>query len=157
MPAASPLSSARKTAFIYSEEFLTYNLGGSHPLQQNRLRMVYDLLAAYGAFSPGGPIDHVLPEAATEAELLRVHSPDFLQAVRAAGKGDRSPVLQKYGLGPGDTPAFDGMFEAASLYAGGTAQGRTARDNGRLRRGIQCCGRSASRAPRPGKRFLYVQ
>ena len=112
----------RKTAFIYSDEFLSYNLGGTHPLQQKRLRMVFELLQAYHAFSPTGPIDHVLPLPATEADLLRVHSPDFLEAVHKASKGDRSRYLQNYGLGPGDTPAFDGMYEAAALYAGGTVQ-----------------------------------
>ena len=110
----------RKTAFIYSDDFLSYNLGGTHPLKQKRLRMVYDLLAAYGAFSPNGPIDAVLPEPATEADLLRVHSRDFLEAVHAVSRGDRSRYLSRYGIGPGDTPAFDGMFEAAALYAGGT-------------------------------------
>ncbi len=116
-------TAARKTAFIYSDDFLSYNLGGAHPLQQKRLRMVFDLLDAYGALSPsGGPIDPHLPVAATEAELARVHTPDFLEAVHAASKGDRSRYLRNYGLGPGDTPAFDGMYEAAALYAGGTIQ-----------------------------------
>lgn len=111
----------RKTAFLYSDRFLTYNLGPRHPLKQTRLRMVRDLLDAYQSLEPHGSIALVEPQAATDAEIGRVHTPDFVEMVRRAGSGYRGPELNRYGLGPGDTPAFDGMYEAAALYAGGTA------------------------------------
>ena len=113
---------ARRTAFIYSDEFLTYHLSDSHPLQQRRLQMVYRLLEAYGAFSPKGPIDLLEPVAATEAEILTVHTPEYIRAVQRAGNGGKGEFLYGYGIGPGDTPAFRGMYEAAALYAGGTVQ-----------------------------------
>lgn len=125
----------RKTAFIYSDEFLSYNLGPRHPLQQRRLRMVYELLNAYGALAPNGPIDWLPPRRATEAEVLRVHTADYVEAVRRAshdakrsglpGLHENPPsqaYLSRYGIGPGDTPAFPGMDDAAALYAGGTIQ-----------------------------------
>jgi acetoin utilization protein AcuC len=113
-----------RTAFLYTDDFLSYRLGENHPLQQRRLQLVYRLLRAYGVLAPDGPVDWLEPKPATEEEILRVHTPDFVEAVHRAGKSDTVPVsreyLSRYGLGPGDTPAFPGMYEAAALYAGGT-------------------------------------
>jgi acetoin utilization protein AcuC len=113
-----------RTAFLYTDDFLSYRLGEKHPLQQRRLQMVYRLLRAYGVLAPDGPVDWLEPKPATEEEILRVHTPEFVEAVHRASKSDMAPVsqdyLSRYGLGPGDTPAFPGMYEAAALYAGGT-------------------------------------
>jgi acetoin utilization protein AcuC len=114
----------RRTAFLYTDDFLSYNLGGKHPLQQTRLQMVHRLIGAYGLFSPDGPIDWVTPQPATDEEIAEVHTPDFIEAVQRASRLEENPVspsyLKQYGLGPGDTPAFPNMYEAAALYAGGT-------------------------------------
>jgi len=111
----------RKTAFLYTDEFLSYRLGDKHPLQQRRLQMVHRLLDAYGAFSPGGPVDDLTPTPAPDEALAAVHTPGYLDAVRRAGRGEaRAGELQRYGLGPGDTPAFPGIYESAALYAGGS-------------------------------------
>lgn len=109
------------TAFLYTDEFISYNLGARHPLQQKRLQMVQQLLGVYGLLSPAGPVDWVTPTPATEDEILRVHTPAYVEAVHRASRGDNSRFLAEYGLGPnGDTPAFEGMYQAAALYAGGT-------------------------------------
>lgn len=110
----------RPTAFLYTDDFLTYDLGDRHPLQQKRLQMVHRLIGSYGLFAPDGPVDWVTPTPATEDEILGVHTPGFVEAVHRASKGDRGRYLAQFGLGPGDTPAFDGMYEAAALYCGGT-------------------------------------
>lgn len=117
----APAYTPRKTAFLYSDLFLSYNLGPRHPLKQTRLKMVCDLLDAYQLLAPTGPIALLEPQAATSEEIERVHTKDFVDMVRRAGNGYRGSDLNRYGLGPGDTPAFDGMYEAAALYAGGTA------------------------------------
>jgi len=115
---------APRTAFLYTDDFLSYNLGPKHPLQQTRLQMVHRLLGVYGMFAPDGPVDWVTPAPATEDEILQVHTPDYVEAVHRAGGGDNSRYLAaRYGLGPGgDTPAFPGLYEAAALYAGGTVE-----------------------------------
>ena len=67
-----------------------------------------------------GVLDRVAvcaPVAATEAELLAVHSADYLAAVRTASS---DPGYLGYGLGSADNPVFDGMFDAAALIAGGS-------------------------------------
>ncbi|MES2460928.1 MAG: acetoin utilization protein AcuC, partial [Armatimonadota bacterium] len=114
----------RRTAFLYTDDFLAYNLGGKHPLQQTRLQMVHRLIGAYGLYSPDGPVDWITPQSATDDEIALVHMPEFIEAVQRASRADEAPVsvsyLKQYGLGPGDTPAFPHMYEAAALYAGGT-------------------------------------
>jgi acetoin utilization deacetylase AcuC-like enzyme len=60
---------------------------------------------------------------ATLEELRRVHSADYIDAVRSlelSADSHRAAHASEWGLGPGDTPAFEGMHEAASLIAGGT-------------------------------------
>jgi acetoin utilization protein AcuC len=117
------MTTPRRTAFIYSDEFLTYNLGPRHPLQQRRLQMVERLLKAYGVLGNDKPIVPLLPVRATDADILRVHTGDYVEAVKRAGTGETDRLyLGRYGLGPGDTPAFAGMYDAAALYAGGTVQ-----------------------------------
>lgn len=110
-----------RTAFLYTDDFLSYKLSDSHPLQQRRLQMVHRLLGAYGMFAPEGPVDWITPAAATEEEIAEVHTPDFMEAVHRASSGERSRTyLSRYGLGPGDTPAFPDMYAASALYSGGT-------------------------------------
>jgi acetoin utilization protein AcuC len=116
------MPTARRAAFLYTDEFLSYDLGPQHPLKPGRLRMVYELLNAYGVLAPSGPVALLEPPPATEEQIRRVHTAGFVDAVKRASACERGDFLHGYGLGPGDTPAFDGMYEAAALYAGGTVE-----------------------------------
>ena len=58
------------------------------------------------------------PVPATEEQLLRVHTADYLDAVRQAGA---DPSFTGFGLGTDDDPVFTGMYEASALIAGGSA------------------------------------
>lgn len=112
---------ARRAAFLYSDDFLTYDLGESHPLQQRRLKRTRDLLHATGVLdSAGGPLTLREPNYAEPSDLLRVHSLSFLDAVCLADRNPTDRSLRAFGLGPGDTPAFRGIWPSARLYAGGT-------------------------------------
>jgi len=116
---------SRRTAFLYTDELLTYDLGSKHPLQQRRLQLVDRQLERLGAFPPpapnnGGAIVRLAPTAIDEDLLGRVHTAEYLEVVRQASKGTYGLDLRRFGLGPGDTPAFAGMWEASKLYAGGT-------------------------------------
>lgn len=107
----------RKTAFLYTDDFLAYDLGGKHPLQQCRLQLVDQKLASLGSFEA---ITRLAPTAIDEALLGRVHTAEYLEVVRRASKPNHGLDLRRFGLGPGDTPAFPGMWEASNLYAGGS-------------------------------------
>lgn len=110
-----------RAAFIYNENETRYRFNDTHPFNQKRLQLTVDLIRKANAL-PQQAI--VSPRAATEAELLRVHSPAYLEAARhlsAASPADEW-VLQagKYGLDTEDTPFFAGMHEVTSYVVGGS-------------------------------------
>ena len=108
-----------RAAFVYSDDYVHYHLSDTHPLQQKRLLMTHRLLDAYRAFdSPESSL--VSPTPATERDLLRVHTPDYLDALWRLSQGRDVPDKKRFGFGSLDNPPFAGMWEASLLYAGGT-------------------------------------
>ena len=106
-----------RAAFVYTDDFADYHLSDTHPLQQRRLVMTERLLEAQGAFA--SPDSRLLaPAPATEADLLRVHSPAYLDALRRLSAGESVPNKKEFGFGSLDNPPFPGMWEATLLYAG---------------------------------------
>ncbi|MCW2598085.1 MAG: acuC [Jatrophihabitans sp.] len=100
---------------IWDERYLAYDFG-DHPLNPVRLDLTIRLARELGVLER---LDVQPPTPADEAQLLTVHSPDYLAAVRRASQ-DQS--FTGYGLGTGDDPVFPGMYDAAALIAGGSAQ-----------------------------------
>ncbi|MEI8334381.1 MAG: hypothetical protein WCH74_11085 [Chloroflexota bacterium] len=97
---------------VFGPRSLDYDLGPGHPLTPRRFGPGLDLLRSVGA-RPG-----LAPEPASDAELVRLHDPRYVAAVRAfSADPDREP---EWGIGPGDTPAFAGMHDAAAAVAGGS-------------------------------------
>ena len=108
-----------RAAFVYTDDYADYHLSDTHPLQQKRLLMTHRLLDAQGAFL--SPDSHLIkPVAATEFELRRVHSPEYLNALRRLSSGENLPNKKDFGFGSLDNPPFPGMWEATLLYAGAT-------------------------------------
>ncbi len=106
-----------RAAFVYTDAFTDYHLSDTHPLQQRRLQMTHRLLERLGAFeSPGS--DLLAPTPATRADLLRVHTPEYLDALYALSVGEHIPHRAQFGFGSPDNPPFAGMWEASLLYAG---------------------------------------
>lgn len=99
---------------VFGPRSTTYDFGPHHPLTPRRFGPGIDLLRAVGA-EPG-----LAPEPATDADLLRVHVPAYLETVRRFS-ADPS-LLPKAGIGTSDNPAFAGMHEAAAAVAGGSMQ-----------------------------------
>ena len=108
-----------RAAFVYTDVYVRYHLSDTHPLQQKRLLMTHRLLDAYGAFD-GPDSDLIAPFPATEADLLRVHSPEYLDALWKLSEGRAVLDKKRFGFGSSDTPPFPGMWEASLLYAGGS-------------------------------------
>jgi acetoin utilization protein AcuC len=88
-----------------------------HPLRPERLRMTVELLQAYGAFD-GTNSRLVAPTPATDEELALWHSPEYIDAVRKLGHGDRRVKARRYNFGPGDNPVFADMYESEALKVG---------------------------------------
>ena len=113
---------SQRAAFVYAPVLSEHVLSDQHPLKPVRLRYTYELLESYGAFdSPGA--DLVKPRLATEEEVLRFHSRDYVKAVRSVSRGETSVNRAGFGLGPGDNPTYEGMYEAAAWSSGASMRG----------------------------------
>ena len=110
---------ARKTAFIYSDSLSKHTLSETHPMKPVRLRYTYELLEAYGAFDAPN-VSLVSPRAASNDELLWYHSPEYIEAVRRLNDGDLSVDQLSFNFGPGDNPAYQGIYDASALSTGAT-------------------------------------
>lgn len=105
-----------KTALIYSSDMTGYDMGPSHPMRPERLRLTYELASAYGLF--GGDSRLLAPASATLRDLQAVHVPGYIDAVRALSRGAEIPHRAAFGFGTQDNPPFLGMYEASLLYTG---------------------------------------
>ena len=110
---------ARKTAFIYSDSLSQHTLSETHPMKPIRLRYTYELLEACGAFDAPN-VSLVSPRAAANDELLWYHSPEYIEAVRQLNDGDSSVDQMRFNFGPGDNPAYQGIYDASALSTGAT-------------------------------------
>src|SRR5215211_4038558 len=96
-------------AVVWDDELLGYDLGGSHPLHPIRLDLTIRLARQLGVLDG---VDLVEPHPAPDEELLRVHTPRYLDAVKRAPSDGGDP---RFGLGTPDNPVFDRMHEASAL------------------------------------------
>ncbi|HLL67601.1 MAG TPA: acetoin utilization protein AcuC [Micromonosporaceae bacterium] len=103
------------TLVLWDEALLAYDLG-DHPLDPVRVELTVALARALGVLDrPGVTVE--APAAATDEALLRVHTAEYVNAIREASAGVRR---SGYGLGTSDNPIFPGIHEASALIAGAT-------------------------------------
>jgi acetoin utilization protein AcuC len=112
-PGSRPLTEAsEQPILVWSDALRDYDFGPGHPLTPRRFGPGIDLLRAFGAERL------VAPEAATDAELARLHVAQYIAQVRSFSDHPWQPPAM--GVGTPDVPAFHGMHEAAALVAGGS-------------------------------------
>src|SRR4030042_2601150 len=110
-----------KTAFIYTDAYLDYDYGPTHPLQIIRLKLTYDLIKAYELLDL--PSVRLIPTIkAEEKDLADVHSEEYLDILKQANGGRLAGGAYCFGLGPGDNPIFPGLYNFSLLLAGATLQ-----------------------------------
>jgi len=110
-----------KAIFLYSEEFIRYDYGLTHPLKMRRLRLVYDLLQAYGVFDDPD-VALIEPKPAREEDARSFHTEEYLAVLRALDEGISPSNPYAYGLGPGDNPIFPGLYRLALLITGSSLE-----------------------------------
>ncbi|MHA1197019.1 MAG: acetoin utilization protein AcuC [Promethearchaeota archaeon] len=110
---------ARKVGLIYTQKFTDYNFGPQHPLRPLRLTLTYSLMEKLGLLKHR-LLEIMEPSQATREEIERVHSSDYVDAVKRLSENPNDPDIKPYifGLGPGDNPIFKGMYEASALICG---------------------------------------
>lgn len=109
-----------RSALIWDRTFTSYKFRADHPFNPKRLELTVSLIEAYGLLD-GERFRIETPRTATAEELLRVHSPEFIDAVRRLSDpdADRSDA-KRWGLGTDDNPIFPRMHDATSRVVGGT-------------------------------------
>lgn len=110
-----------KNAFIYTDDYLRYDYGPTHPLRIIRLKLTYELIKAYGLLDLT-EVEVIQTEKAKEEDLLRFHQKDYLAILKKANQGTAKEDFYAYGLGPGDNPVFPGLFDWSLLVTGATIQ-----------------------------------
>lgn len=111
----------RKTAFIYSDNFSKFEYGSTHPLKTFRLKLTFDLINAYGLLSLPDTI-LIQAEPATEEDLLMFHAKGYIELLKILNNGRPKPIAELFGIGPGDNPIFEGMYDWSRLVAGASLQ-----------------------------------
>lgn len=120
-----------KTAFIYSDEFTKYDYGPNHPFKIFRLKLTYELIKAYGLLSLPDT-RYIEARKAEEEELLLFHDREYIEILKAANVGIEVPNVYYYGIGPGDNPIFNGLFDWSKLVTGASLQAASMVDNGEV-------------------------
>lgn len=101
------------TAVFFGEELARYGFGESHPLNSNRIYAFWSKFKEIN-LDKSTQIRIEKPEITHEETLLQFHDDVYIDFVKRASK-------QGIGfLDRGDTPAFEGVFEA-SCYVVGTS------------------------------------
>src|SRR5512144_1509616 len=115
---------APATAFVYGPHLQAYNPSADTERALRR-ELGIELLRAYGL------LDHpdvtcVVPRLAADAELMAVHDPRYIEAVKRYG-ADPSLAAEEeargWGFQDGDTIAQPGLHEAAAAVAGSALTG----------------------------------
>ncbi len=122
------------TAFVYGPHLQAHNPSAD---TERRLRreLGIALLEAYGLLDHPDVTRHD-PRSATDAEILAVHTPEYVAAVRRI---DADPALaadpdeRRWGFADGDTIAHTGMHDAAAAACGSAVTGALEIWEGRAR------------------------
>jgi acetoin utilization protein AcuC len=109
-----------RTALVWDPAVTAYRFRPDHPFNPKRLELTVSLMEALELLS-APHVAVVPPRMATDAELLRVHTPEYVRAVRRFSEpGARPTDAWEFGLGTDDTPIFPGMHEVTALVTGAT-------------------------------------
>ncbi|MFZ2178501.1 MAG: acetoin utilization protein AcuC [Rhodococcus sp. (in: high G+C Gram-positive bacteria)] len=125
---------------VWSPDYLSYRWSTDHPMNPTRLELTMALARSIGILEGA---ELLRPDPASDAELLRIHTPAYVEAVKEAGHSTRSGVLgasAPHGLGTEDNPVFPQMHEASAILAGGTLAAAREIAAGRTRRAVSIGG-----------------
>jgi acetoin utilization protein AcuC len=123
------------TLVLWDDALLGYDLG-DHPLDPVRLELTVALATELGVLDRDG-VTVEAPQPASDDDLMRVHTPEYIAAVKEA---PRHPRFTGYGLGTPDNPVFPRMHEASALVAGASMRAAEAVWQGETGRAVNIAG-----------------
>jgi acetoin utilization protein AcuC len=121
-----------KHVFIHGPELDAFPYPDSCPFKTCRAGEVYKTLDSMQLLS--GSDKHVVaPQQSSFEQLLKYHTPEYLEAMQKADAGEYEMSMLAMNLGTGDCPVFEGMYEYAAWAAGATMTGARQIIEGRAR------------------------
>jgi acetoin utilization protein AcuC len=102
-----------KTAVFFGKELSTYNFGEHHPFNSDRIYAFWSKFQSENLHE-SNQFKIEAPALADEQTILSFHDRDYVELVKKASKHGRGL------LDTGDTPAFEGVFEASCYVVGST-------------------------------------
>lgn len=117
-----PIRKLARPLFIGNEIYRRSNFGPKHPLSVPRVPATIDLCRAMEWLPENAYVESA---AASPAEIVRFHDPDYLHALR---RGERSLELsaedrERYNLGRLENPIHDTMYSRPATSAGAVLAG----------------------------------
>ncbi|MHB1065148.1 MAG: acetoin utilization protein AcuC [Georgenia sp.] len=120
---------------VWSDDLVSYDFGAGHPMAPVRLQLTRRLLADLGVLD-GLPV--VPAPVATDEDLLRIHTPELVAAVKAAQRDGRANPT--HGLGDADNPVFGQLHTASARIVGSTLTAAQAVWEGTAARAVSLAG-----------------
>ncbi|MFL6158102.1 MAG: acetoin utilization protein AcuC [Marmoricola sp.] len=106
---------------VYDESLTGYDFGPAHPMNPVRVDLTMRLTRSLGLLDLPGGLRTVPAPDATDADLLLVHDPALIEAVRRSGADPRVHDA-RFGLGTDDNPTFANMHAAARHVVGASLE-----------------------------------
>jgi acetoin utilization protein AcuC len=122
---------------VWDPRMLAYDLGGNHPLHPLRWELTWALANQLGVT---GHFEVFAPPVADDDALCRIHSVEYVEAVRRASTAGPAAGATGHGLGTSDNPIFRGMHECAAQIAGGSIAAAQAVARGEVDRAVNLFG-----------------
>ncbi len=98
-------------AIVYDDSLSNYDFGSRHPLKPQRLKLTYELLKTIGYLERSN-VSIFEPKMAEDEEISLFHTKDYIEQVKRYSKEGTGF------LDSGDTPAFEGCYEATCIVVG---------------------------------------
>jgi acetoin utilization protein AcuC len=126
-------------ALVWSDDLARYRFRPGHPLDPRRLELTWSLIRAMHLVGDERrPV--VAPRDGTEDEILTVHDPAYVEAVKSVSRDPTTPVDPRFGLGTDDVPVVRAMHEMARAVVGSTLTAAELVSSGRATRALALAG-----------------
>jgi acetoin utilization protein AcuC len=145
----------KKTAFLYSEKFGSFFYGANHPMKPVRLRLTHELIEGLGlAHLPNSM--NVESRPAKEADIRLFHTHEYLKVLKEANTGVIPVNGPAHGLGFGDNPVFNGVYEWSRYCTGASVIAAELVMSGAVKTAFNIAGGLHHAMPNRASGFCYI-
>jgi acetoin utilization protein AcuC len=107
---------------MYSTKLEEFPYPEQHPFNTYRAKRTREIVNSMGLLD-GENITEVPPEPAERIVIKKFHTARYIKALKTASQGGWDMEAINMGIGTGDCPVFEGLYEHAVLATGATLTG----------------------------------